>query len=328
MGKVDHMNILITGITGRIGANLAVQLVQQGHKVRGLVWPRDPRVEKLQGLGLELINGSLTERADVDRVSEGMDAIYHLGAAFQGGGPFSEEEYFEINVRGTFNMLKAARAQKVSQFIFASSDALYEKYIPGGMTAPITEETPRKARGSYALTKALGEEMCTGYWLGYRLPTTVLRFAMVRGADEILDFDQFYLSKMRNTPGLEGLWEDEERLVLLKDEQGRFFKKHIADVRDIVHGCLCALGKERAFGEIYQLAGPKAFTWDEAVLRLSEILHIPFIEATSKGTPTYYEFDTIKAETQIGFQPSYDIVRMIVDALSFQRGEDIGVLPT
>lgn len=322
------MNVLITGITGRIGANLAVQLVQQGHQVRGLVWPRDPRIEKLQGLGLELINGNLANRADVDQVTDGIEVVYHLGAAFQGGGPFTEEEYFEINVRGTFNMLEAARVQQVSQFIFASSDALYDKYIPGGMVTPINEETPRKARGAYALTKALGEEMCTSYWLGHRLATTVLRFAMVRGGDEILDFDQFYLSKVRQTPGLEGLWEGEERLVLLKDEQGRYFKKHIADVRDIVQGCLCALGKERAFGEIFQLAGPKAFTWDEAVLRLSEILQMPFVEATSTGTPTHYEFDTSKAETQIGFQPSYDIVRMIVDALNFQRGEDIGVLPT
>ena len=124
------MNVLITGITGRIGANLAVQLVQQGHQVRGLVWPRDPRIEKLQGLGLELINGNLANRADVDQVTDGIEVVYHLGAAFQGGGPFTEEEYFEINVRGTFNMLEAARVQQVSQFIFASSDALYDKYIP------------------------------------------------------------------------------------------------------------------------------------------------------------------------------------------------------
>jgi len=40
------MKILITGITGRIGGNLAAQLVEQGHRVRGLAWPQDPRVEK------------------------------------------------------------------------------------------------------------------------------------------------------------------------------------------------------------------------------------------------------------------------------------------
>lgn len=323
------MKILITGITGRIGANLAAALVEQGHQVRGLVWARDRRVEKLEGLGVELLEGSLTEMEDVQQAVDTMEVIYHLGAAFQGGGPFSEEEYFEINVRGTFNMLEAARAQKIAQFIFASSDALYDKYIPGGMTAPISEATPRRASGAYALTKALGEEMCSGYWLGHALPTTVLRFAMVMGGDEVLNFPQFYLSQMKDKhPELAALWQGEERLVILKDRQGRYFKKHIADVRDIVHGCLSALGKEKAFGETFQLGGPAAFTWDEAVYRLSEILRIPHVEAEVAGVPTYYEFDLDKARRLLSFHPTYDIVRMIVDALSLQRGEDIGVLPT
>ncbi len=323
------MRILITGITGRIGANLAAALVGLGHRVRGLVWARDRRVEKLEGLGVELLEGSLTDMGEVQQAVDNMEAVYHLGAAFQGGGPFTEEEYFEINVRGTFNMLEAARAQKVEQFVFASSDALYEKYIPGGMAEPITEETPRRARGAYALTKALGEEMCTGYWLGHSLPTTVLRFAMVMGGEEVLNFPQFYLSRIKDGhPELAELWEGEERLVILKDMQGRYFKKHVADVRDIVHGCLSALGKERAFGGIFQLGGPAAFTWDEAVYRLSEILRIPHVEVEVSGPPTFYEFDLDKASRLLSFHPQYDIVRMIVDALSLQRGEDIGVLPT
>ena len=324
------MNILITGITGRIGANLAAALVHRGHRVRGLVWPGDPRVEKLHGLGAELHYGSLSEKEDVRKAVEDVEAVYHLGAAFQGGGPFSEEDYFEINVRGTFNMLEACRAQNgLQQFLFASTDALYEKYVPGGMKEPIDEEAPRKPRGGYALSKSMGEELCNGFWRGYALPATILRFAMVFGAGEILEFPQFYLSKLRGSdPKLEALWENEERLVLLMDGQGRFFKKHIADVRDIVHGCVCALGKKRALGETFQLAGPRAFTWDEAVYRLSEILQIPFVEARVQGVPTFYEFDISKAYRLLGFHPSYDIVRMIVDALSFQRGEDISVLPT
>src|SRR5947209_7716987 len=126
--------ILVTGITGRIGSNLAAALLQAGHQVRGLVWPRDPRVEKLRALDVELLSGSLTEPEDVRQATEGMEVIYHLGGAFQGGGPFSEEEYFEINVRGTFLMLEAARALPgLRHFLFASTDALYDKYVHGGM---------------------------------------------------------------------------------------------------------------------------------------------------------------------------------------------------
>lgn len=323
------MRILITGITGRIGANLAKQLVERGHRLRGLVWPRDPRVENLKKMQVELVEGSLTEPTAVARAVEGVEAVYHLGAAFQGGGPFTDEEFFEINVRGTFNMLEAVRRTKgIGQFLFASTDAVYDKYIPGGMSAPIDEQTPRRPKGAYALTKALGEELCTGYWQSYQVPTTILRFALVRAVDEILQFPQFYLSKMKAVhPELAALWQGRECAVLLKDQRDRPFKKHIADVRDIAHGCLCALGKERALGETFQLAGPRPFTWDEVSYRLAELRDISHVEAAVQATPTFYEFNLRKAEDYLGFSPRYDVVRMIVDALSYQRGEDLGVLP-
>jgi UDP-glucose 4-epimerase len=325
----DLTDVLITGITGRIGANLAAQLVQRGHRVRGLVWERDRRTEKLHGLGVELVEGTLTDRAAVDAAVQGMDAVYHLGAAFQGGGPFSESDYFEINLGGTFHVLEACRAASVRHLLFASSDALYDKYVPGGLTEPITEETPRRPRGWYALSKSAGEELCEGYHRTYGLPVTILRFAMVLGAGEILEFPQFYLSSMKQgRPSLEELWKGEERLVLLRDDRGEPWRKHVADVRDIVHGCLRALGRERAFGQTYQLAGPAAFTWEDAIYRLTELLPMPFVEAQPGGVPTHYEFDLSKAQRDLGFAPEYDIVRMIVDALSHRRGEPTGILPT
>ena len=83
------MKILITGISGRIGANLAKALIYEGHEIRGLVWERDLRLEKLAGLPIELVEGSLVNPADVNKAVTGVEAICHLGAAFQGGGPFS-----------------------------------------------------------------------------------------------------------------------------------------------------------------------------------------------------------------------------------------------
>jgi UDP-glucose 4-epimerase len=325
------MQILVTGITGRIGANLAAALVEQGHAVRGLVWARDARVEKLEPLGVELVEGSLTEAADVNRVVDGVDVIYHLGAAFQGGGPFSTNDYFEINVRGTFLMLEAARAQsQLQQFLFASTDALYEKYVPGGMSEPIDpDRLPRRPRGWYALSKSVGEELCNGYVRTYRTPVTILRFALVVGAGEIVRFPQFYLSTLKAThPDLAPLWTGDERLVIMRDERGRSWRKHIAEVRDIVAGCLAALGKPAALGETFQLAGPAPFTWEEVIPYLSERLGIPYVEAQSSGVPTYYEYDLAKARRLLDFQPQYDIFRMIDDALAFERGENIGVLPT
>ena len=81
------MKILVTGISGRIGANLAKALVEAGHEVRGLVWANDRRLDKLTALNVELIEGTIENPADVDKAVAGVDAICHLAAAFQGGGP-------------------------------------------------------------------------------------------------------------------------------------------------------------------------------------------------------------------------------------------------
>jgi UDP-glucose 4-epimerase len=324
------MRILITGITGRIGGNLAAQLTAQGHQVRGLVWPRDPRVEKLKALDLELIEGSLTCFEDVQKVTEGMDVVYHLGAAFQGGGPFQDTDYFDINIRGTFHMLKAAEENDtLKQFIFASTDAQYAKYPLEGMDKPIREDDAKsEPTGWYALSKSVGESLCNGYWRTSHLPVTILRFSMVVGAGEILDFRQFYLSKMKDRTDLQNVWRGEEKLLLLKDMKGRAYKKHIADVRDIVHGCICALGKTKAAGQTIQLGGPRAFTWSEAVPYLSQRLGIPYQEATLHGAPTFYEFDLTRARELIDFNPQYDIIRMIEDAIAYREGKTIDVLPT
>ena len=326
-----QMRVLITGITGRIGANLAAALRRDGHLVRGLVWPQDPRTEKLEGLGVELQYGTITEPSDVSSAVEGVEAIYHFGAAFQGGGPFTEEQYFEINVRGTFNMLEAARGiPGLRQFLFASTDAVYDKYTPTGIVEPIREdEMGRKPSGWYALSKSMGEELCNGYFSGYGVPVTVLRFCYVSGAGEIVDYEQFYLSKLKELrPEMAGQWEGEERLVVLRDQNGRLHKKHVADVRDIVHGCVSALGNQEAIGETFQLAGPRPFTWDEAVDRLATHLEIPVVEASVGPPPTFYEYDLSKPRGLLGFDPQYDIVRMIDDAMEFRKGERLDVLPT
>ena len=72
------MRILVTGVTGRIGGNLAATLAGAGHEVRGLVWARDARTAKLAGLGLELVEGTLTDRPAIDRAVEGVEAVAGL----------------------------------------------------------------------------------------------------------------------------------------------------------------------------------------------------------------------------------------------------------
>ena len=339
------MKILVTGISGRIGANLAKSLIDEGHEVRGLVWEKDSRLEKFTGLPVELVEGSLVNPADVNKAVAGVEAICHLGAAFQGGGPFSNEDYFEINARGTFNMLEAARehSDTLKHFFFASTDATYAKYPPSGLSTPIREdEMPQQPGGWYALSKVLGEEMCRGYYRSYQLPITIFRFAFVAAGDEILNFAQFRLDHWQNayagrTTGaavetrqqLLGFGDAGECLLIARDENGRSYKKHIADVRDIVLGFLAALGKPESIGEAFQLSGPKAFTWEETVPYLAEKLGVEYVDVQlAENTPTYYEFDLSKGARLIGYQPQFDIFKMIDSALEFRRGIASDIIPT
>ena len=323
------MRVLITGITGRIGANLAVNLVNAGHQVRGLVWPRDPRVEKLQHLNLELHEGSVVDAVVAGAIVEEVEVVYHLAAAFQGGGPFSEKEYFDINVCGLFNMLEAAKRQvHIGQFVFASTDAVLDKYVWGQQELLREDEQPRRPADWYSLSKSMGEEICGGYFRMGAVPVTILRFPWVFGIGEVLEFPHFFLSKVRQVYGLEAEWNGEERLLLLRDSSGRSYRKHVADVRDIVSGLACALDKGRLAGETIQLAGPGAFTWETAVPHLSKRLDIPYIDVrVTRGPPSFYEHDLTKARTLLDWEPRYDIATMIDDALAFRSGEDVGVLP-
>lgn len=340
------MRILVTGISGRIGANLAKTLAAAGHEVRGLVWARDRRSDKLRDLPVELVEGSLTSQEDVNAAVAGIDVVCHLGAAFQGGGPFSNEEYFDINVRGTFNMLEAAQGVGgLQQFFFASSDAIYDKYLPNGVPEPIQEDAyPLEPRGIYALTKQVGEDLCRGYARNAGLPITIFRFALTVAGEEILDFGQFYLEHwQRAYAKLEGAEAEAVRrqlddaaaehgprtLVLARDAQGRSYQKHIADVHDIVAGFTAALGNPAALGQAFHLAAPRAFTWEEAIPYLAQKLDLPYVEVRLAGhVPTYYAFDLSKGARLIGYRPSYDIFRMIDEGLALRRGEVVDVVPT
>lgn len=328
------MKTLITGITGRIGSQLARALVADGHDVRGLVWPQDPTVQRLAGLPIELIEGSLTNGIDVNRAVAGMEALCHLGAAFQAGGPFTNDDYMEINVKGTFHILEAAVANRATlrHFFFASSDALYNKYLPDGIPDPIREdEFPLQPGGMYALTKLLGEDLCRGYLRNHRLPVTIFRFAMTLGGTEILNWPQFYASHYaaayagKSSPAAKAVYaqlqaalaDNPQTLIIARDENGRAYKKHIAHADDIVAGFPAALGNGQAIGGTFQLAAPAPFSWDVAVPYLAEKLGLPFIDLRlADATPTFYEFDLSASRERLGYAPQFDIKRMIDAALA------------
>jgi UDP-glucose 4-epimerase len=338
------MNILVTGITGRVGANVARHFLQKGHSVRGFVWPGDRQSEKLKQVGAEIVEGNLSSSADVNAAAEGQEVILHLGAAFQAGGPFTPEQYFDTNVKGTFNVLEAALGlgDKLKHVMLTSTDATMSKYPPNGIDDPIREDSlPLDTTDWYGYTKVLDEHLVKRYVRHEKLRATVIRFSNVWGAGEVLDFPQFHLKSFldqfayrtddagrRAHEEMKAAYKGEPHLIIACDWNGRPWKKQMIEVREIVHAYDKAVGNPNTFGNVYQLASREPFTWDRIVPYIAEKTGAPVTRVNLPMNPTYYEYDLSAAKNDFGYNPTMSVEEMVDDALRFKQSGAGEIIPT
>ena len=169
------MKILVTGGTGRIGANLVTRLLEAGHTIRSFVYPGDAsRAGKLDAYRRRRNRlRRLRNVEDVSAAVAGVDAIYHLAAAFQ--GPFDNRQYLDINAMGTLNLLESVREHcpSLHRFVYASTEGVYWDARVNGryFEEPIREDMIGDYPNMpYLMTKWLGEELAMVYHHQYGLP--------------------------------------------------------------------------------------------------------------------------------------------------------------
>jgi nucleoside-diphosphate-sugar epimerase len=345
------MRVLVTGATGRVGANLAVALLERGHQVRAFMFPGDAsRMRKLDAYDVERIEGDLRDSEDVAGAVAGTEVIYHLGAAM--GVPISSLEYFDINARGTLNVLEAARREGgLRRFIYASTDAVYPTDHKTSRTPEIiTEETGIQPDMPYAMSKWIGEVLCLRYHQQYGLPVVPLRFACVVGPGELLEAGiparGMWLGRMMESlrrasaPGpevgealarLEAVWPGEERLLLARDAYGVPAKLAVVDIRDLIQWLLAAMERPEAIGEVINVPGPEPVRWEVAVPMASEKLGIPYLDVSLPlGPPFLYHCETSyeKAERLLGYRPQYGNGSMVDLSIAMRQGKDMGLIRT
>ncbi len=189
------MKWLITGGCGFLGTSVIKQLKKEGkHSFRILdnlsVGTREDLAEAidfeeikpeqitdLENGDCQLIVGDIRDEKITQQVCENMDAIIHFAA--NTGVPNSVEDPrldMECNVIGIFNMLEAARQNKVKRFVFASSGA-----PAGEVEPPIHEELPPHPVSPYGASKLAGEGYCSSYFKTFEIDTVALRFGNVYG---------------------------------------------------------------------------------------------------------------------------------------------------
>jgi nucleoside-diphosphate-sugar epimerase len=341
--------VLVTGATGRIGANLCRALLAREYRVRVVVLPDDPSLAKLDGLDVEVVAADLRDGPAVVEACAGVDAICHL-AALMGpdAGDMSVTEYWHLNVDATLHVLEGARLNgRLVKLVFASTDATYPAVRPRYL--PIDENHPQDPVNLYGLTKAVGERMCLDYLTEFAVPAAIVRYGGVGSPDERANGSAFRLSSLierfrdakrshnnylwinvldqeRPWEHLEPLMAEGDPLVALTDQEGRPWQSHPTDVRDVVQGTLVALESAAAVGEAFNLLGPAPLSSVEAARYLAERLDLPW-RTVAVPFRVAFEVSTAKARAVLGYRPRVDFFQAVDDGLAMQRGEDIGVVP-
>lgn len=254
---------LVTGGAGFIGSHLAETLLERGQQVRVLDNFLTGRRENLAPFvgRIELVEGDLRDKAACERACAGVDYILHEAALpsvpRSVADPFTTDE---INVRGTLNLLWAAREARVKRLVFASSSSVYGDE-PG---LPKREGVEGKPLSPYAVSKFTGEKYLQVFAKTYGLETVSLRYFNVFGprqdpASQYAAAIPLFITKI-----LKG----EAPTIYGDGEQSRDFT-YIANV---VEGNLLACTAAGASGGVFNVACADRITVNALVGHINRIL--------------------------------------------------------
>lgn len=170
------MRVLITGGSGTLGRALVPVLVSERHV------PVILDIDPAQDVPAETVRADITRPDEIARAMKGIDVVVH-GAAWHGIhlASHSAHEFFELNVRGTFNVWEAAAEAKVRAFIFSSTMGVYgESRRPASEedVVRVHEELPLLPGDVYGYSKLVGEEMCRYHLRANAIPSIALRYGM------------------------------------------------------------------------------------------------------------------------------------------------------
>lgn len=176
--------IAVTGADGFIGSHLVEEILRGTPlRVRALCWynsfghhgwldqVRDNlSVDQIERL--EIVVGDIRDASAMRQFIDGSGAVLHLAALI--AIPYSyqaAESYVDTNIRGTLNLLEAARHTQISRFVHISSSEVYGT----AQIIPMKESHPLVAQSPYAATKIAADQLALSYWRAHGLPVTILR---------------------------------------------------------------------------------------------------------------------------------------------------------
>jgi len=177
--KLENRKVLITGSDGFIGSHLTEKLVRKGCQVKAFVFynsfnswgwlDHSPKDIKKQ---IEVFAGDVRDPFGVNTAAQDCDVIFHLAALI--AIPYSYHSpatYIDTNIKGTLNIMQAARTHKIEKIIHTSTSEVYgtAKFVP------ITEEHPLQGQSPYSASKIGADQIAWSFFTSFDLPVTTIR---------------------------------------------------------------------------------------------------------------------------------------------------------
>lgn len=170
--NLNGASVLVTGATGFVGPYLVQALCDKGAHVKILSVNINDIPSSLSADNCEILVGDITKHETLDGITEDVDFVFHLAA-------ISNVDYavknpvktYDVNVRGTLNLLEEVRKNPVHKFIYVSSSHVYgaPQYIP------VDEKHQIAPREPYSASKAAAENIVNGYANAYGINNAIVR---------------------------------------------------------------------------------------------------------------------------------------------------------
>ncbi len=298
--------VLITGVNGFIGAWLASRLLGCGANVTALTRGNitNPILQAAHRKLAKVIKSDITSHKLLSRIfkAEKIDTCFHLAAQ-----PLVNEAFrlplstFELNIRGTWNILEAARAAGVKRLVIASADKVYGSQEK----LPYKEDSPLLAVRPYDASKACGDILSRTYAHTFNLPVVVARCSNVYGGGD-LNFTRIIPDTIK------AVLNNNKPVI---QSNGLVFRDYIY-ISDVVEAYLIlakALDKEEIRGEAFNFGSGKPTSVLEVVRKIIAICDKPklkpvILRKTNSKNEIDRQFLSIeKAKKILGWSPSYNM---------------------
>jgi UDP-glucose 4-epimerase len=288
---------LVTGGAGFIGSHLVRQLLKNNWKVRVLDNFSSGKQENLNGLSsnIDVISGDIRDERIVKDSVKGVDVIFHKAAFISVPQSMQQPgECFDVNVRGTENLMLAGREAGVSRIVLASSAAVYGD----NDVMPLKEDLPARPLSPYAASKNINEIMAGMFSRAYDFEVTCLRYFNVFGPRQSPDSQYAAAIPTFIKRCLEG------KPIIIYGDGGQ--TRDLIFVDDVVKANLLAAENNSAPGRVFNIcSGCETRLLDliEELLVLFPNAQSPIFSDPRQGDVYRSVGDPTSAQKYLGFVP-------------------------